>query len=132
MPNEKTHYRMPAWIWALPPSVLNGEDKRFLAYIWWCGFETCHCHNWYLALKFGFKKRTIQLRISKLNRLKFIAIGSPNSHMRTIFPRALKDHRQWLLARSGFDKRTIRKPFSSKSRHPRKKNVTKGRKSLRP
>lgn len=101
MSNGKKYYRMPSWIWKLPPQVLSGEDKRFLAFIWWCGFETCHCHNWYLALKFGFTKRTIQLRISKLKKLKFIAIGCPDSWMRTIFPRALKNESAWLLALSG-------------------------------
>lgn len=101
MAQQKKYYRMPSWIWKLPPQVLSGEDKRFLAFIWWCGFDTCHCHNWYLALKFGFTKRTIQLRIAKLKKLKFIAIGYPDSYKRTIFPRALKDHSAWLYALSG-------------------------------
>lgn len=98
MQEPKKRYRMPAWIWKLPPQVLTGEEKRFLAFIWWCGFETCHCHNWYLARKFGFCKRTIQRRLAKLKGMKFIAIGCPGSWMRTIFPRALRNEQQWLAA----------------------------------
>lgn len=132
MTNGKKYYRMPAWIWKLPPSILNGEDKRFLAFIWWCGFHTCHCHNWYLALKFGFTKRTIQLRIAKLKKLHFISIGCPNSHMRTIFPRALKDHRQWLLHLSGFARRTYFTKIKDATPPTGQKNIPQGRKSLRP
>lgn len=101
MATPKKYYRMPSWIWKLPPNVLNGEDKRFLAFVWWCGFDTCHCHNWYLAKKFGFCKRTIQRRIAKLKKLRFVAIGCPDSWKRTIFPRALRSHSDWLFALSG-------------------------------
>lgn len=121
MAKPTKYYRMPAWIWKLPPSILNGEEKQFLAFMWWCGFETCHLHNWWLARKFHCSKRTIQLRISKLKKLKFIAIGCPDSYKRTIYPHALKDVRHWLCLLSGFARRSYFK-----------KSVTEGRKYLRP
>ncbi len=105
---------MPAWIWKLPPRILNGEDKRFLAFIWWCGFDTCHCLNWYLQLKFGFSRRMIQYRIAKLKKLKFISIGCPGSWMRTIFPRALKDQTDWFYHLSGFSSRVVYRPTRNK------------------
>lgn len=107
MDPPKKYYRMPAWIWKLPPRILNGEDKRFLAFIWWCGFETCHCHNWYLQKKFGFSRRMIQYRIAKLKALKLISVGCPGSWMRTIFPRRITNPQHWLFIMSGFSSRII-------------------------
>ncbi len=98
MSEQKKHYRMPAWIWKLPPRILNGEDKRFLAFLWWSGFHTCFCHNRYLAEKFGCSKRNIRRRISKLNQLKFISIGQPNNYLRTLYPRPIKDPAAWFAA----------------------------------
>lgn len=97
--SKYTHYRMPSWIWRLPRRILNGEDKRFLAFVWWCGFHTCHCHNWFLALKFDCTKRNVRYRIAKLKKLKFISVGQPNNHLRTLYPRALKSPAAWLAAR---------------------------------
>lgn len=98
MAKSYKHYRMPSWIWSLPPKILSGEDKRFLSFVWWSGFQTCHCHNWWLQLKFHCARRTVQYRIQKLKRLKFISIGQPNNHLRTLYPRALKDRMAWFAA----------------------------------
>ena len=111
MAKNYRHYRMPAWIWAIPPRILNGEDKRFLSFIWWSGFQTCHCHNWWLQLKFHCARRTVQYRIQKLKRLKLISIGQPNNHLRTLYPRALKNHTAWLAAMA--DLKRIGLPFKT-------------------
>ncbi len=111
MSKNYKHYRMPAWIWAIPPKILNGNDKQFLSFIWWSGFQTCHCHNWWLQLKFHCSRRTVQYRIQKLKRLKLISIGQPNNHLRTLYPRALKDREAWFAAMMNLK----RVPFISKT-----------------
>jgi len=128
MTSDYKHYRMPGWIWAIPPKILNGEDKRFLSFIWWSGFQTCHCHNWWLQLKFHCTRRTVQLRIAKLKKLQLISVGQPNNYLRTLYPRPHKDLVAWFAAQAKL--KMIPKPF--KARRAPKKSVTEGRKYLRP
>lgn len=111
MSSNHKHYRMPSWIWAIPPRVLNGEDKRFLSFVWWSGFQTCHCHNWWLQRKFHCSRRTVQYRIQKLRKLKLISVGQPNNYLRTLYPRALKDLTAWFAAMANMK----RVPFPGQS-----------------
>lgn len=125
MANDYKHYRMPAWIWSIPPRILNGEDKRFLSFVWWSGFQTCHCHNWWLQLKFHCSRRTVQYRIQKLKRLKLISIGQPNNHLRTLYPRALKDRVAWFAAMANLKRverpeKTWLKAMQAIARRPKK------------
>lgn len=128
MTSDYKHYRMPGWIWLIPPRILNGEDKRFLSFVWWSGFQTCHCHNLWFQRKFHCSRRTVQLRIAKLKKLKLISVGQPNNYLRTLYPRPHKNLMDWFIAMAKL--KMIRGPF--KARRAPKKSVTEGRKKLRP
>jgi len=124
MGKQYPHYRMPSWIWSIPPRILNGEDKRFLSFVWWSGFQTCHCHNWWLQLKFHCSRSTIQRRIKKLRKLKLISVGQPTNHLRTLYPRALKDRQAWFAAMADLK----RVPIPGKTHYQAMRDIAKRQK----
>jgi len=81
------HWKMPHRLWVLPRKTLNFQEKRFLAFIWWCAPRGCVCWNDRHAKRFGVCARTIQRWISHLKKLELIAIGHPDGRGRTIWPR---------------------------------------------
>ena len=86
-PPISRHWKMPKAFWVADHKVLNWQQKRFLAFIWWCAPEGCHCWNGRLSKRFKVSPRTIQRWVSNLNRLGLIAIGFPDGSGRTIWPR---------------------------------------------
>jgi hypothetical protein len=84
---KKQHYKMPKAIWQIDSNELNFQQKTFLAFIWWCAPNGCHCWNCRLEKRFKKSKRTIQYWITHLVEMELIAVGLRNGSGRTIWPR---------------------------------------------
>jgi len=81
------HWKMPKRLWVLKAKKLNYQQKRFLAFIWWCAPFGCHCWNCRLAKRFEVTPRTIRRWIKNLHDLGLIAIGHADGRGRTIWPK---------------------------------------------
>ena len=88
---------MPKWIWQLPKKTLNFQEKRFLAYIWWCYDKGCHDWNWSLASRFKVHRRTIKRWLFKVKKLRLVNVQSPGLKTRTIYRMPYFSREMWLL-----------------------------------
>ena len=78
---------MPKRLWSMDSKVLNWQQKRFLAFVWWCAPGGCVLWNCRLSKMFDRNPRTITRWIKHLHDLELIAIGFPDGRGRTIWPR---------------------------------------------
>jgi len=78
---------MPVRLWRLPKEEINWQQKRLLAYVWWCAPNGMRLWNCRLAKTYGVTERTIRRWISNLHKYELIAIRYGDGANRVIFPR---------------------------------------------
>ncbi len=78
---------MPTRLWRLPRTEVNWQQKRLLAYVWWCAPKGLRLWNCRLAKTYGVSERTIRRWLAVLKNCELIAIRYGDGMNRIIFPR---------------------------------------------
>ncbi|MBA7482931.1 hypothetical protein ES707_18435 [subsurface metagenome] len=97
--HRKLH-RLPVWIRSEEFRLLNAAEKDFLGYLYCFGPNTCWQWNCRLQKKFHCCRRTIQYRLAKLKKLKFIWISEPFGSGRKIHARLFPTPRHYFKLRA--------------------------------
>lgn len=86
---HKKLHRLPAWVRSADFALLNPAEKDFLGYLYCFGPNTCWLWNCRLQKKFHCSRSTVQRRLRKLKKLKFIWISEPFGASRKIHARLI-------------------------------------------
>ena len=84
---KRKHWKMPTRLWRLPRKEVNWQQKRLLAYIWWCAPNGMRLWNCRLAKTYSVSERTIRRWLAVLKSCELIAIRYGDGMNRIVFPR---------------------------------------------